>query len=49
MDKDNGEECDDANIRDGDGCNVQCKKEDVFHCKGKDDVFFLVTKYLIFP
>ena len=49
VDKDNGEECDDANIRDGDGCNVQCKKEDVFHCKGKDDVFFLVTKYLIFP
>lgn len=29
-----GEECDDGNVRDADGCNVQCKKEDVFHCTG---------------
>jgi len=29
-----GEECDDGNVRDSDGCNMQCKKEDVFHCTG---------------
>ena len=34
VDEKNGEECDDGNVRDGDGCNVRCKKEDVFHCKG---------------
>jgi pappalysin-1 len=34
VDKETGEECDDGNIRDGDGCNVRCKKEDVFHCQG---------------
>ena len=34
VDKTNGEECDDGNLRDGDGCNLKCKKEDVFHCKG---------------
>ena len=30
-----GEECDDGNVRDADGCNMQCKKEDVFHCVGE--------------
>lgn len=34
VDESIGEECDDANVRDADGCNVQCKKEDVFHCTG---------------
>ncbi|XP_044175227.1 pappalysin-1-like [Acropora millepora] len=34
VDQSIGEECDDANVRDADGCNVQCKKEDVFHCTG---------------
>ncbi|EDO34671.1 predicted protein, partial [Nematostella vectensis] len=34
VDEKAGEECDDGNVRDGDGCNMQCKKEDVFHCEG---------------
>ena len=36
----NGEECDDANSRDGDGCSVQCKKEDVFRCKGQPSICY---------
>lgn len=35
VDESIGEECDDGNVRDADGCNVQCKKEDVFHCTGE--------------
>lgn len=27
-----GEECDDGNVRNGDGCNIQCQIEKVFNC-----------------
>ena len=30
-----GEECDDANARDGDGCSLDCKLEESFKCIGK--------------
>lgn len=36
----NGEECDDGNLRDGDGCSIQCKKEDVFQCKGQPSICY---------
>ena len=29
------EECDDGNLRDGDGCSIRCRTEKFFHCKGK--------------
>ena len=34
------EECDDGNLRDGDGCNIQCKHEDVFKCKGQPSICY---------
>ena len=40
IEKENGEECDDGNVRDGDGCNVRCKKEEVFHCDGQPSVCY---------
>ena len=30
-----GEECDDMNSVNGDGCSSQCKKEPFFNCVGK--------------
>ena len=33
IEKHRGEECDDANLRDGDGCDVECRIEAVFNCK----------------
>ena len=29
-----GEECDDGNLRDGDGCSARMKIEEDFHCDG---------------
>lgn len=29
---DEGEECDDGNLKSGDGCDRRCKKERGFHC-----------------
>lgn len=40
IDKVTGEECDDGNVRDGDGCNVQCQMEDVFHCDGRPSLCY---------
>ena len=34
------EECDDGNLRDGDGCSIQCKNEDVFKCKGQPSICY---------
>ena len=28
------EQCDDGNLRDGDGCSLRCVIERFFHCKG---------------
>lgn len=42
-----GEECDDGNVRDADGCNVQCKKEDVFHCTGKNGYESRIKKIIV--
>lgn len=33
-----GEECDDMNSMNGDGCSSQCKKETFFNCIGKSYV-----------
>ena len=30
-----GESCDDGNLKDGDGCSLNCKIENFFHCQGK--------------
>ena len=52
MDEENGEDCDDGNVRDGDGCNIQCKKEDVYHCKGEVkpfENFSVWLKYALLP
>ena len=35
-----GENCDDGNVRDGDGCNIQCQMEDVFRCKGRPSLCY---------
>ncbi len=32
---DSGEECDDGNMADGDGCNAACQVEDYFACEGE--------------
>ena len=40
IERQNGEECDDANSRDGDGCSIWCKKEDVFRCKGQPSICY---------
>jgi pappalysin-1 len=29
------EQCDDGNLKDGDGCSLNCKIEKFFHCTGK--------------
>lgn len=42
-----GEECDDGNVRDADGCNMQCKKEDVFHCTGESCDPSRISSYCI--
>ena len=42
-----GEECDDGNVRDADGCNMQCKKEDVFHCVGEWSDQHIISLYSI--
>lgn len=35
-----GENCDDGNVRDGDGCNIQCQMEDVFWCDGRPSLCY---------
>ena len=35
-----GEDCDDGNVRDGDGCNIQCQMEDVFWCDGRPSLCY---------
>ncbi|XP_071111670.1 pappalysin-1-like [Haliotis cracherodii] len=34
------EECDDDNAMDGDGCNVECKIEEFFHCQGSPSLCY---------
>eukprot|EP00794_Sanderia_malayensis_P010275 gene10275-11330_t len=38
--EENNEDCDDGNLRDGDGCSIQCRKEDVFKCKGQPSICY---------
>ncbi len=38
--KQNNEDCDDGNSRDGDGCNILCRREDVFRCKGQPSICY---------
>lgn len=45
VDKSIGEECDDGNLRDADGCNMQCKKEDVFHCTGEYASMYIFSQF----
>eukprot|EP00795_Rhopilema_esculentum_P005888 gene5888-11220_t len=35
-----GEQCDDGNLRSGDGCSIECKHEDVFKCKGQPSLCY---------
>ena len=30
-----GEDCDDKNVLDGDGCSIECRIEENFNCKGQ--------------
>ncbi|XP_074655680.1 pappalysin-1-like [Tubulanus polymorphus] len=41
MEKENGEECDDGNTVDGDGCTMKCKIERFFNCKGQPSLCYL--------
>ncbi|XP_070175910.1 pappalysin-1-like [Littorina saxatilis] len=41
VNRNEGEECDDGNVRAGDGCDVSCKTEESFRCKsGKNTVTY---------
>ncbi|KAL3870492.1 hypothetical protein ACJMK2_038547, partial [Sinanodonta woodiana] len=35
-----GEECDDKNARDGDGCSIDCSVEKGYHCKGSQSLCY---------
>ena len=58
IDEEIGEECDDGNLRNNDGCNTQCKIETTFNCKLQpslcyvyesdgNDLIFFNKKFLI--